>query len=79
MEVFAYILLCILYYDDRLYNVDGFGDDIAVRFDRNLVILQGNTIDFAVGCTITACSESGLTFELSRPRKPQTGAARTKS
>ncbi|MEG3861914.1 hypothetical protein [Microcoleus sp. herbarium12] len=29
--------------------VEGFGDDTAVRFDRNLAVIKGDTIDFAVG------------------------------
>jgi predicted RNA binding protein YcfA (HicA-like mRNA interferase family) len=41
----------ILYNNQSIFDnfVEGFGDDSAVRFDTNLAVLQGDTIDFAVG------------------------------
>ncbi|MEG3843491.1 type II toxin-antitoxin system HicA family toxin [Microcoleus sp. herbarium14] len=41
----------ILHNNQSIFDnfVEGFGDDSAVRFDRNLAVLQGDTIDFAVG------------------------------
>jgi hypothetical protein len=41
----------ILHNDRSIFDnfVEGFGNDSAVRFDRNLAVIQGDTIDFAVG------------------------------
>jgi predicted RNA binding protein YcfA (HicA-like mRNA interferase family) len=41
----------ILYNNQSIFDnfVEGFGDDSAVRFDTSLAVLQGDTIDFAVG------------------------------
>jgi hypothetical protein len=46
-QVGSLCLYFTLYYD-RLYNVEGFGDDSAVRFDRNLAVIQGDTINFTI-------------------------------